>query len=863
MPFRGTSAGHDPRLDPPVPPGPPPESGAPAAAEANPAEAGSPSDAAGPGPFGTQGPVGAPGAAGGWPPLNGPAIASLAHHGHVDLVASGAAGQPPAPPVPGTTGPAGTGGLAPPADAGQPRPGAVAESVSGSARPDGYAPPPGAVVWTDQPVAPHDAGAPEQIAAPVVGAPWTDRSNRPAAGPPPPATSGPAIDAPPGTVPWTDRAPTSGPTLDAPTGTVPWTDRAPASGPTPDAPRGAAAWTDRPPAASGLVGAAPPGGAAGPVADFPPTGFPAPDTAAPAPEGDGPTGGPAPEPGDPREPGGRPGTPGVPSPAPAGGSRRGVIVGVAVGTALALATGVLGGALVDTRVNAGRPARRLDLAGQDIGGMDDAALARTVEAVAADARAASVVLRTPTGETTRTAADLGVTLDAAATVAAARAVDQDVALPRRVLRVVRSWFVHRPAPLVFGVDRARLAEGLRDLSAATDQPATEPGVALEGAAFTVTPPVDGQRIDVAALAAHLDDATRTPAPWTVDVPVARVAPRFTTADAQRLADRANTLATKPITVVAGSAKVPMTSEKVRSWLRAVPGPGGLVLQADAEAVTRDVTDAVGTTPPVDAGLKVVGDPAHGRVEVVPEKPGLRCCAPGGTDRVAEAVLAGKSTVTVDMIPEPAKHDRAWAEGLHAVEPVGSFTTNHACCEARVTNIHLMADAVRGAVIEPGASFSLNQRVGQRTPAKGYKEAGVIYDGVMSTDVGGGVSQFTTTLFNAAFFGGYDLTSYMSHSLYIERYPYGREATISWPSPDLVIRNPSPYGILIWPTYDDTSITVHLYSTRWATGEQTGQSSEPKGNCTRVRTERTRTFVDGRKEVDAVFATYQPAQGVRC
>src|SRR5690606_10006374 len=71
-------------------------------------------------------------------------------------------------------------------------------------------------------------------------------------------------------------------------------------------------------------------------------------------------------------------------------------------------------------------------------------------------------------------------------------------------------------------------------------------------------------------------------------------------------------------------------------------------------------------------------------------------------------------------------------------------------------------------------------------------------------------------------------------------------------------------LLLWTSYDDTSITVSIFSTKWAVGEQTNQTREPYGPCTRVKTERTRTFVkDGRKVVDYVTAIYQPEEGVQC
>ena len=202
--------------------------------------------------------------------------------------------------------------------------------------------------------------------------------------------------------------------------------------------------------------------------------------------------------------------------------------------------------------------------------------------------------------------------------------------------------------------------------------------------------------------------------------------------------------------------------------------------------------------------------------------------------------------------------------MGVVEPVASFTTYHAAGEARVTNIHRIADLLAGTVIEPGGSFSVNDTIGPRTRAKGFVTAGVIERGVFTESVGGGISQFATTLFNAAFFAGLEFEEYQSHSIYITRYPYGREATLSYPAPDLEIRNQTPHGVLIWPTYTGSSITVNLWSTRTMSVEQTGQSEAPAGNCTRVTTQRTRTSLgSGERSVDTVQATYRPGEGINC
>jgi vancomycin resistance protein YoaR len=134
---------------------------------------------------------------------------------------------------------------------------------------------------------------------------------------------------------------------------------------------------------------------------------------------------------------------------------------------------------------------------------------------------------------------------------------------------------------------------------------------------------------------------------------------------------------------------------------------------------------------------------------------------------------------------------------------------------------------------------------------------------MTDEVGGGVSQFTTTMFNAAFYGGLDLDEYQSHSVYFSRYPYGREATLSVPGPDLVVTNSTPYPVLIWPTYDSNSITVSLYSTKNVEVEEIDHRVSSRRLCRHSEIDRQRTFSDGHVVVDTIEANYRPGDGLDC
>ncbi len=80
-------------------------------------------------------------------------------------------------------------------------------------------------------------------------------------------------------------------------------------------------------------------------------------------------------------------------------------------------------------------------------------------------------------------------------------------------------------------------------------------------------------------------------------------------------------------------------------------------------------------------------------------------------------------------------------------------------------------------------------------------------------VGGGISQAATMLYNGAFLAGLELIEHQPHSLYIDRYPLGREATISWGGPELIFRNDWPASVLIKLDATDSSITVRFFSSR--------------------------------------------------
>ncbi|MFD0595835.1 VanW family protein [Catellatospora coxensis] len=108
---------------------------------------------------------------------------------------------------------------------------------------------------------------------------------------------------------------------------------------------------------------------------------------------------------------------------------------------------------------------------------------------------------------------------------------------------------------------------------------------------------------------------------------------------------------------------------------------------------------------------------------------------------------------------------------------------------------------------------MNGHTGPRGYAEGYHDAPVIMDGKLVPGVGGGASQFTTTIFNASYYAGMKDVEHKPHSYYFTRYPAVIESTIMYPTLDLRFTNTTPYGVLIDTSHTDDSVTVSMWSTK--------------------------------------------------
>ncbi|HSL56245.1 MAG TPA: VanW family protein [Acidimicrobiales bacterium] len=179
--------------------------------------------------------------------------------------------------------------------------------------------------------------------------------------------------------------------------------------------------------------------------------------------------------------------------------------------------------------------------------------------------------------------------------------------------------------------------------------------------------------------------------------------------------------------------------------------------------------------------------------------------------------------------------------------ISTFTTSMTPGQNRTVNIQQAARYLDGSVIAPGATLSLNAALGERTRARGFLADGMISDGEIIDVVGGGVSQMATTFMNAAWFAGIRIDRFRQHTIYFERYPMCREATIVWDLLDVVVTNDTPTPITVRSSATDSSVTVTFVGRPWARVDSwTGAPFDvagPDGAFT-VECGRTITYPDG-------------------
>ncbi|MFF0253203.1 VanW family protein [Micromonospora zamorensis] len=478
-----------------------------------------------------------------------------------------------------------------------------------------------------------------------------------------------------------------------------------------------------------------------------------------------------------------------------------------------LAAGVTGGVFAAVAgagawAYAGDVPRGTSVLGTELGGRSRADADRELRAelerrAAALAKPLTVIVDGRTAEINP--ADVGLAVDVPATVGAAAEADA-----HPVSRLVGS----RTVDPVVTVDAGRLDDALRKVLGDQAQGMTMPAISYQGTTPKVVQPKPGLALDPQRSAEVVRAAWLAGTPVTV--PLVERHPATTPEELDKLVgELAKPAVAAPVTLRTNKGSVKVPPAAIAKSLRfTADKTGKLTPSVDVKRLRAALGDDLNAieVPAKDATVTIAG----GRPTITEGRSGQQLdTATLGSDLLAVLPKSEGREVTGELKPTPPELTAEKLTSLGIKEQVSTFTTRFTggMASSRSQNIATIAKDVDGTVVLPGKTFSLNGHTGERGYAQGYRDAPVILNGKLVPGVGGGTSQFTTTLFNATYYAGLEDVEHKPHSYWFDRYPAVIESTIFWPDLDFKFRNNTEYGVLIDTSYTSSTITVSIWSTK--------------------------------------------------
>jgi vancomycin resistance protein YoaR len=321
----------------------------------------------------------------------------------------------------------------------------------------------------------------------------------------------------------------------------------------------------------------------------------------------------------------------------------------------------------------------------------------------------------------------------------------------------------------------------------------------------------GRRVDVEASTRALVEALRQKQREPVPVIVQEIAPALGNLDV--VAAEASVLTSSPFTLTLttpdGVRIIPLEAALVRQWLelsavRSSRGEPELVVRLNrgpAEEYLAGLAKEL-NRPAQDARLDF--DPDKRRIVVLqPGQVGQSLDVEAGLTGIESALQRGEHVLPLEVRAMQPAVSSDLLPSVDGVELIAEGTTKFAgSSKERIQNIAVGVDKFRGVVVPAGAEFSFNKYVGAIDAANGFTEGLIIWGDRTAVGIGGGICQVSTTVFRAAFFGGFPITDRTAHGYVVSWYGEpGLDATIFTPDVDLRFRNDTNGPLFIKPEVD--------------------------------------------------------------
>lgn len=380
-------------------------------------------------------------------------------------------------------------------------------------------------------------------------------------------------------------------------------------------------------------------------------------------------------------------------------------------------------------------------------------------------------------------------------------------------------------PMVF--DQSRLEAWFDSIDRDLGLPPHNASLAIQGSKVEISPEQDGTIVDRARATASVMESLTELQPLSAELPVSGMSAAVRTDDLISARDALRAAMSNPIQVSHGAGVWTLPANELGAFVTQSIDPNLAGAEAFSIGVDREKLaawlgerfEARINRDPADA---IVGWNGERLVSVEQSVDGETLQPDALATLVGESFLGDHRVVVAPVTITKPKIDSNNLDALGVVRMIGTGSSNYEGSTVdRATNVETGAALLNGALVRPRGEFSFNNAIGLIDKSKGFVDAQVIDGESIGQDVGGGICQVSTTVFRAAYFGGFPIGDWWPHRFRIafyefEGWPPGLDASILQPEEDpstwadFTFQNPTDSWLLVESWTNGIDVTVNIY-----------------------------------------------------
>jgi vancomycin resistance protein YoaR len=387
-------------------------------------------------------------------------------------------------------------------------------------------------------------------------------------------------------------------------------------------------------------------------------------------------------------------------------------------------------------------------------------------------------------------------------------------------------------PIVYTADSSALADAIGKISDDISTTAIDPSLSMENGQISIQDGGSGRRVNLSQTAENLLNVTGESA-TTVQISEFSIEPSFTKSEAEAQMTEIKRVTQNPITLLNGTSKYVVDQKTLVSWISPsgsqpvyarlfgddflfLPLNGGI--ESSSIFSSQKVGDYLtGLTPNINKSPANAQLAAQSGTVVVtaPSSNGADLNVSESTVATLDALNSGQTEVrlVVDISRPEVREDNLAELGLKELVSTG-YSNFYGSPANRIHNVRVGAAKFNGILIKPGEEFSFNETLGPVDASTGYLPELVILENKTTKEFGGGMCQVSSTAFRAALNAGMPILERLYHAYPVSYYkPYGVDATIYLPKPDLVFKNDTGHYVLIQTHIEGYKLTFDFYGTK--------------------------------------------------